>query len=54
MGWRYLLWVCPLDLDSAGAETSSGRAAEKKSVLPCLPENMPKWTPSFVKAALSS
>lgn len=49
MGRRYLPWLCPLDLDSAGAEISLGRAAAKKTALHCLPEDMPRWTFSFVK-----
>lgn len=49
MGWWHLLQLCPLGLDSAGAETSSKKGCCKVSLLPCLPEDMLKWTSSFVK-----
>lgn len=60
MGWWHLPQLCPFGLDSAGDETSSKKGCCKVNVLSCFPEDLLKWTSSFVKwlafikAALSS
>lgn len=49
MGWCHLPQLCPSGLDSAGAETSSKKGCCKVNMLPCFPEDLLKWTSSFIK-----